>query len=781
MSHKFITGLFFTFLTVHLLANEGMEQTIRGTIKDQDTEMPLIGATIMVLNSDPILGSITDLEGNFRIERVPVGRVTLKVTYVGYEEKLIPNLLVDAAKEVVLDIPIIESVSSLETIVVTAEKNKGEVLNEMAMVSARTFSVDETKRYAGSFGDPARMVASFAGVTSNAEGNNDIVVRGNSPRGILWRLEGIEIPNPNHFANEGSTGGPINALNNNMLSDSDFFTGAFSPEYGNALSGVFDMKLKKGNNQRREYTAGFSTLGLDFTAEGPFKKGYDGSYLANYRYSSLALIDNLGITDFGGVPKYQDLSFNVYLPVNRNHFISVFGLGGISSIDAEWEDSGIPLERGQFGTDMGTVGLSHTFLMNNQSYLKTTFSGTATVMKGFYEFPEEGADDYYLVEEEQFQKTNLRIASTYNHKFNAKHKMETGFIYSRLGFDMFTNSRNFDLDRMELIMEDEGTSDAIQAFTSWKYRVNEAVTMVSGLHFLHFALNGSSSIEPRAALNWQTSPRGTFSLGVGVHSRLESVSTYLATYYDEDGTASIPNRNLSPTRAAHYVLGYEYVINPNTRLKAEVYYQDLFDVPIEDSDTSTFSLLNSTDGYVSKALVNRGTGRNYGIEFTLEQFLHKGFYYMFTGSLYESFYTSGDGIERKTAFNGNYATNFLLGKEFRMGKPEKNKVFFVNTKMTLLGGQRSTPINYDASVEAGYEVRYEDRPFSQKSDDIFIANLAVGTRRNKGNTTREFKLDIQNVANGQAVVNEYYHPVNQKIYKGKQLGMFPTISYSISF
>ena len=128
------------------------------------------------------------------------------------------------------------------------------------------------KRYAGAIDDPARMVSAFAGVNGNAEGDNDIVVRGNSPRGILWRLEGVEIPNPNHFASEGATGGPINALNSNMLGNSDFYTGAFAPEYGNALSGVFDMKLRNGNNEQREYSATLSVLGTDLTAEGPFKE-----------------------------------------------------------------------------------------------------------------------------------------------------------------------------------------------------------------------------------------------------------------------------------------------------------------------------------------------------------------------------------------------------------------------------------------------------------------------------------------------------------------------------
>lgn len=245
------------FLLNTLLVSYAFAQTqvIRGTIVDTDSKSPLIGATVQVINHDPLIGSSTDLEGNFRLKEVPYGRVDLLVQSVGYEQKVIPNVLVTAAKEVILSVEMSESIEKLQEVIVTAQKDKTEVLNEMALVSARTFSVEETQRYAGSFNDPARLVASFAGVNSNAEGNNDIVVRGNSPKGILWRLEGVEIPNPNHFAQEGSTGGPINALNSNMLANSDFMTGAFAPEYGNALSGVFDMKYKKGNNQTREYTA----------------------------------------------------------------------------------------------------------------------------------------------------------------------------------------------------------------------------------------------------------------------------------------------------------------------------------------------------------------------------------------------------------------------------------------------------------------------------------------------------------------------------------------------
>jgi hypothetical protein len=374
-------------------------QTIRGTVYDQDNQMPLIGATVLVSGSDPIIGSVTDVDGNFRLAGVPIGRVTLLIKFVGYEDRTMPNLLITSAKEEILNIMLTESINTLEEITVTAQA-KGETLNEMAMISAHTFSVEETQRYAGSFDDPARMVVAFAGVNGDAEGNNDIIVRGNSPKGILWRLEGIAIPNPNHFAGEGSTGGPINALSSKMLSNSDFFTGAFAAEYGDATSGVFDMKLKSGNNEQREYTGSMSTLGLDMTAEGPFKIGQRASYIANYRYSTLELLDKAGIVDFGGVPRYQDISFKINLPVNAKHNFAFFGLGGISAIDTEdtdSEDENHIIGKFSGKNKLGVLGLSHTFQINDDMYIKSSLAGTGSDNSFHYAIPDK-ADEFYTIE-----------------------------------------------------------------------------------------------------------------------------------------------------------------------------------------------------------------------------------------------------------------------------------------------------------------------------------------------------------------------------------------------
>lgn len=776
-----LTAALFVLAMMPAIAQQ-INQTVRGTIVDKDSQVPLVGATVSVVGSNPMIGAVTDAEGHFRLTGVPIGRVTLKVTFIGYEDTTIPNLLLGSAKEEIVNVSLAEAVNTLDEIVISGDQPRGEVLNEMAISSAHTFSVEETQRYAGSFDDPARMVVAFAGVNGDAEGNNDIIVRGNSPKGILWRLEGINIPNPNHFAEEGSTGGPINALSSKMLSNSDFFTGAFAPEYGDATSGVFDMRLKSGNNEQREYTAAFSTLGLDMTAEGPFKDGGRASYIANYRYSALDLLDKAGIVDFGGVPRYQDLSFKIQLPLNNKHIFSLFGLGGLSSIDTEEEDGEGDEITGKFNgkNKLGVFGLSHTWQLNDDMYLRSSLAATGTDNAFQFAIP-DATEAFYTIEKGNLAKSQYIATTTFNYKVSARHKFETGLIFTRLNFDM--NAYEWDFERDELVNElsENGSSSTVQAFATWKYRLNESLTMVSGVHYLQFALNSNFSIEPRLAMKWQMNGTQSFNLGVGLHSKLDGISTYLAKQYASDGTYTQPNKDLEITKAAHFVIGYDNQFAPNTHLKVETYYQHLYDVPVENSTESSFSLLNRTDGYTTRTLVNEGTGRNYGVELTVERYLHNGLYYMGTLSLFRSLYTAMDDVERKSAFDNNYVANLIGGKEFSVGNPAKNKVLFVNTKIALIGGKRYSPIDLAASIAAGEEVINEKNPFSRKGDDIFRTDFSIGLRRNRARTTTELKFDVQNIFNNQTVVGEYYVQATEKIRKSNQLGMLPTISYKISF
>ena len=281
----FFLNLFF----ILLLSSQtfAQTQTIRGRVVDAQIGEPLIGASVILIGSDPVRGGITDVDGYFKIEDVPVGRQSLNVQYIGYKSMTLPNVLLTAGKQAVLNISLEESVEQMEEIVVTADANKDEPINDLAKVSARTFSLEEVTRFSGGRNDVARLASNFAGVSTADDSRNDIVIRGNSPTGLLWQVEGIPVATTNHFATLGTTGGPVNALNTNLLRTSDFITGAFPAEYGNALSGVFDVKFRNGNADELEFTGQIGFNGVEMMVEAPINKENHSSFVASYRYELL--------------------------------------------------------------------------------------------------------------------------------------------------------------------------------------------------------------------------------------------------------------------------------------------------------------------------------------------------------------------------------------------------------------------------------------------------------------------------------------------------------------
>ncbi|MEE9462128.1 MAG: carboxypeptidase-like regulatory domain-containing protein [Bacteroidales bacterium] len=304
-------GLFKVTLLILLTTNfiplqaQVPTQTVRGIVVDRNTGLSLPAATILLKSENYSQGSISDNEGAFRISGVPVGRYTVEARFVGYEPQGITEVLVSSARPVVLEFRLLEAVSEIESVDVRAQVRKDIPLNHMATLSARTFTVEETRRYAGGFDDPGRMAASFAGVAGGSPNDNALSIRGNAPKGVAWRVEGVSVPNPNHFAGmlvEG--GGIVSILSAQVLNNSDFYTGAFPAEYGNALSGVFDMNLRAGNNEKRGWGLQIGTLGAEVFGEGPFVKGKKASYLINYRYATTALLKDL--IPEGQLPIYQD-------------------------------------------------------------------------------------------------------------------------------------------------------------------------------------------------------------------------------------------------------------------------------------------------------------------------------------------------------------------------------------------------------------------------------------------------------------------------------------------
>ncbi len=758
-------------------------QTVRGTILDADSRQPVIGAAIAVIGSTPPLGAVTDVDGRFTIINVPVGRIDLRVRAIGLDDATLNNILVTAGKESVLNIMLSSSITEMKAVTVTAKKERGAVRNDMATVSARTISVEETSRIAGSINDPARMVSAFPGVAGDATGDNSIVARGNSPTGVLWRLEGIEIPNPNHFSEEGSTGGAINVLNSDMLDNSEFYTGAFAPEYGNATSAVFDMHLRDGNDTKQEYTLKAGVLGTDLTAEGPMPGVKGGSYIANYRYSTLSLLDKAGIVDYGGVPNYTDACFKLKIPAGHAGIFTLFGLGGISHIIQE--DKGVTgdtlFNRADFGSRMGVLGLEHTLTLGQNSYVLSSISlsgnGSGTV---YDEAPVPGVDHLELRNQDNLSRWTTRIASTLNVKLDAKSKLRSGVILSFDQFGLSSNTWQNDQQRMVTDVGERGDAITFQAFTSWKWRWSERWSMTSGVHVLHFGLESATSVEPRLGIRFQQRPEQAFTLGAGLHSRIETLMTYYAEVQNAAGGTMRPNTDLGLTKAAHLVLGYERMITEDIRFTLEAYYQHLYDVPVENDPNSAFSLVNQADWFTVKALVNEGLGRNVGIEMALEKYFTHGWHFLATGSFSNAHYKALDGVWRNSRFNMGTVANVLSTKEWQMGRAGKDHVLTTGFRYSLMGGQYATPIDLQASIAAG-EQKDGGEPWSVKGAPIHKVDVVVAYRIGRPKVSHEFKLDLQNVLNSSTAVYSYYDDRTQTIKPVPQLALLPVFQYTLHF
>ncbi len=786
---KFYLILFFSVLLQSAFSQE-LTQTIRGTVLDKQTQSPLPGVIISIINSEPIKATTTDENGKFRLDKIAIGRKQLKINLISYKEKS-QTVILNTGKETVLNIELEENAIQGQEVVVSSEIDKTKTNNKMATVSSRVFSTEEANRYAGSRGDPARMAANFAGVSGSNDSRNDIIVRGNSPLGILWRLNGLDIPNPNHFGNMGSSGGPISILNNNTLDNSDFLSGAFPADYGNATAGVFDLKMRSGNNEKYEFLGMVGFNGFELGAEGPFsKKKKNGSFMINYRYSTLSVFKYLGI-DFGAgsaVPQYQDLTFKTDLPTKKFGKFSVWGIGGLSYVallqSEQSKDNNLYGYSGRdtyFRSNVGAGGVSNTYLINSSSYIKTNIG-----VSGQYNYIAADRVDtsqHPITKRPEYRNTSYTVKYsgnfTYNKKFNSRNFVNAG-VYVDVYNTSFVDSMDNPGTGFVTLRNYTGQTSLMRGFIQWKHHFSEKLSLNTGFTYQYLLLNNSQSPEPRLGLKYELNKKQSVSFGAGIHSQLQPLYVYFATANLGNGQVKETNRNLDFTKAAHAVIAYDVNLFNSVRIKTEVYYQYLFRVPVK-ARSNYFSTVNLGADFNSPnvdSLVNNGTGTNYGIELTLEKFYSKGYYFLVTGSLFESKYTGSDGVYRNTAFNGNYVFNVLGGKEFKI--KEKHSIGF-DIKLTTAGGKRYVPIDLATSIQTQSEIRNGAIAYNPQYAPYFRIDIKPSYKLNTKRFTHELSVDIQNVTKHNNIFQEQYDLNTQTIKTDYQLKFFVIPQYRLTF
>jgi hypothetical protein len=778
------------FICIQICSNtvsaQQMTNSIKGNVIDGQSGSSLPGATIILVGSSPLKGTNADGEGRFNLTSVPVGRHNVLVSYVGYADQLIPNLLITSGKEVVIEVRMQEHVQKSEEATIKANRDPSVLNNEFTALSARSFDVENTRRFAGSRNDPSRMAANFAGVVGNNDARNDIVVRGNSPTGLLWRLEEVDIPNPSHYGALGATGGPVGILNNNVLGRSDFMTGAFPAMYGNALSGVFDLRLRNGNRDKREFTGQIGFNGFELGLEGPFQTGKRGTFLAHYRYSVIGLVSKLGVSSGTGasIPYYQDLSFKITLPAKKaGNAWNIFGVGGTSSIafKGDLKDTASfyndPYHNLKNDASMGVVGTSYVHYFNSGTFLKTTLAASGSTFNTIIDSlnKERTAIPSYRDYSSQGRVT---LSVIYNRKFNARHLFSAGAYVHKLYFNLLDSV--YSARAFKTLRNENGNSELIQGYTQWQFKPTDRLTFNGGLHYTRFNLNAKHVLEPRLSTKYQLTATQSVSLAGGMNSQIQPMQSYFFKTRLLDGTYLLTNKDLGLTKSIQGIVAYEKTIGTEVRLKAEGYYQHLYNIPVETNATS-FSILNLGASFSSPntdSLQNTGQGRNYGLELTLERNFSDGYYFLSTLSLYDSKYRGSDKVLRHTAFNGHYVLNLLAGKEIKVG--EKG-TFGVDLKLAIAGGRKYTPIDLPASIKKGQQVQDDRLAYSEKFKDYFRPDLKLTYRHNGKKMSQEWFLDLQNVSNSKNIFTQAFDPNSNKIRLQYQTGFYPNFNYRIEF
>jgi hypothetical protein len=764
------------------LAAQGITQQVRGKITDRETGAPLSNASVAATNASDSNFTQTDEEGKFRFT-LPIGRYKLSVSFTGFQQ-VNQELLVISGRESVVSLQLISSTQQLQEV----EVHGSSLLPELP--GMRSLSIEKTLRVPANFFDPVRVATAYPGVVAANDQNNSIIVRGNSPNGLLWRLNGLDIVNPNHLANAGTlsdipaaNGGGVNILSAQMLDRTDFYMGSFPANYGNALSGIIDMHLREGNKSKWEYTAQASLIGMDLSAEGPLNKNKNTSLLVNYRYSTVGLLSLAGVNFGGEAIAFQDLSFNLNSDLKNNGTFSFFGFWGDSKNDFdrkpsdEWEED---KDKYDIVYKAKTYGAGMNFVMpagRGKFFAGVAYSGGDQNRDAVVSPEADPVKRLLLFEQYQLEKAIVSSSLRFETSLNDKVNWEVGVMVNYL-FDDLKSFRAVGCPSCATRREREvnGLIEGVllQPFTSVGVTLSPVVSLDAGIRYLHYQFNNTNSIEPRVNVKVVPAPGSSFDISYALVGQLQQPIVY----------ATKGNSDLGMTKSNHIDLSYSRSFSDDFRLRSGIFYQYLFNVPTARG-FSTFSAINLLEEEVPVSLQNAGTGENYGADITLEKQFYNKHYFLIGGSYYDSKYTVEGGDKLNTRFNGNYTFSGVYGKEWT--KASKKRTIGLNTRVLYIGGLRYSAVDADASVRSGETTYtsehtfYPTTEFNAKLDDYFRLDLRLSFRKDKPRYTRTFAIDIQNLTGQENEAYQYYDFTKNKIVTKFQLGIIPVLVYRIDF
>jgi hypothetical protein len=731
----------------------------------------------LLLNEIKVDSTQTTLSGTYHFDSVMIGIYDLSFSHPKFESFVLPDVTLLSSRKKEVHIHLEEHYQELAEFVVKPKKDRSKHNNDMATNSVRTIYVQDMSKLAGSLDDPIRVAGMLPGVTSDAAfSENFISIRGNSPRGLKYVVEGVELNNPTHFARIGSSGGTFTIFSTQVLDKSDFYIGAFPAEYNNALSGILDVNFRKGNNEEKETSLKIGTLGIDLTTEGPIKKQSGSSFLINYRYSVVGLARLIG---YPTQPTYQDLSFVLDFPKNKGS-LKVFGMAGTSDrkriavADSTTWEGDIDRYNLFLRGDMASLGLSYKHLINDKTNWKLTLLGSSYRQADNRNFLQSDYSEI-IRNKNEYTSSPLSAAFSIKHRFSNRIRLKSGISTEWAIHDWEVLKHNVDFNRLDTAVYGLGTSLTNKAFSQFQFFITEKIKLNGGIAILSYNVNNKFSIEPRIGITKEVKD-GVFSLALGKHSQVEHFATYM--YQNENGLT--PNKNLDFAKAYHAIAGFKSTLFKNHYFNIEAYYQQLYDVPGEVN--GTYSVLNISELEEVRPLSNIGEGNNYGIDLSLERYASKGLYYMINASLYQSHYKDGNGDWRSTEFDQRFNIKFLAGKEYIIGE-QKNKRNFIgwNTNLAYVGGRPYTPIDLVSSMLAEETILNEPLAYTLREDNLLFLDVTLTYKINKKGKTGIRSLQIKNLfSNGNAIYREYDSVLDKEVTIPSS-SFFPNLSYKIEF
>lgn len=784
MLRSFLIFIVLSFVNFNLFGQD-LQQTIRGTVTNLFTEQPIENVYVRIYNNKELIAQTTsDSLGKFKFTKAEIGSYDISFSHVSYVSFTIPDVIVYSKKECIVNTQMEHSFYLLnEAIIERPKKERGITNNTMSSVSAYLLRVEDAQRLAGGLDDPIRAAGTLPGVTANAAFSaNFISIRGNSPRGLKYQMNGMELENPTHFARIGSSGGLFTIFSMQLLDNSDFFTSAFPAEYSNALAAVFDVKFRHGNTDKNEYTVQVGTLGLDLAAEGPINKERNSSFLFNYRYATVGMARLIGQPT---EPTYQDLSFNLNFPIKKGGNVSVFGISGTSDrakvavLDSlEWEKD-VDRYNLTLNSNMATLGINFNKLIGEKGVFNTILAGSMTNQNDNKKYI---LDDYSELTKSinQYKSIPISLAASYKYQFSTKHSNKTGISLRTTQHEWLAKKYNYSTSKLDTIVNGKGNSSTAKAYTQSKINFAKKWSLNLGISFLYSDINNKSNLEPRTGLSYTINKKNQIAVAYGKHSQIENYAVYQTQEQDSTGTIIYPNRNLDFIKANHFVFSYKTKVITNHHLRIETYYQDLYNVPTEKN--GTFSTLNIAELEDIRALNNSGTGANYGIDIGLERYSESGLYYMINGSIFKSTYVGGDGIERSTEYDQGFNIRFLAGKNYIVGtKKDKRNYIGWNTNIAYVGGSPYTPLDLAQSKLQQETVVDESLAYSLREKNLLFIDATLTYKINKAKHTSIWSLQIKNLfSNGNAIYREYDSVLDDEVTI-PSVSFFPNLSYKIQF